>query len=394
MGVVSRRPTAGQASIEYVAALALLAALFVVAAPAVGAPDIPRLVVGKLRLGICLVANDVCSARAAKDAGLAPCPMSSDITGHEVSVTGFSIEVGHRWTLTVTPRSDGTVGIVRTASGSGGLAAGTPGGGGGFGPIALDAGASVGARARVQMARGWVFPDQASADRFLEHAVVNSLNEWGEFPADWVSVEGSRELSGAIGEAIGGKGGKDRFQLFGITASAEDALGARLAPGVVTLYGRVALDGDVSVPFMPSIAGNGREEWVVEYTFGRDGPREIAFRRIDAIDHGDRSADTLMRLDLRDPENRAIAQPLLDTRLPWPGSVRPRVDAVLRRIGTHGTVERTLSEIADDSRGASGSVRGGWKFGASYKHINIHRKLIEATARTGGAERERFDCVA
>ena len=72
---MSHRPTAGQASIEYVAALALLAALFVVAAPAVGAPDIPRLVVAKLRLGICLVANDVCSAQAAKDAGLAPCPM-------------------------------------------------------------------------------------------------------------------------------------------------------------------------------------------------------------------------------------------------------------------------------------------------------------------------------
>ena len=56
----------------------------------------------------------------------------------------------------------------------------------------------------------------------------------------------------------------------------------------MTLYGRVALDGDVSVPFIPSVAGNGREEWLVEYTFGRDGPREIAFRRIDAIDHGDR----------------------------------------------------------------------------------------------------------
>ena len=76
---MSDRPTAGQASLEYVAALALLAALFVVAAPAVGAPDVPRAIVAKLRLGICLVANDVCSARAAKDAGLAPCPLRSDI---------------------------------------------------------------------------------------------------------------------------------------------------------------------------------------------------------------------------------------------------------------------------------------------------------------------------
>ena len=73
--------------------------------------------------------------------------------------------------------------------------------------------------------------------------------------------------------------------------SGEAALGARIARGgVVTVYGRAALDGDVTVPFFPSPAGNGREEWLVEYTFGREGPREIAFRRVDAIDHGDRSS--------------------------------------------------------------------------------------------------------
>jgi hypothetical protein len=391
---VSSRSTAGQASLEYVAALALLAAVFVVAAPAVGAPDIPRLVVGKLRLAVCFVANDVCSSKAARDAGLAPCPLTSDTSGHEVSVTAFSIEVGHGWTLTVTPQSDGSVSIVRTASGTAGLVAGTPGAGGGIGPIALDPGASIGARARVQAARGWVFGDQATAARFLEHAVVNSLNEWGDFPADWTSVENGRDMMGSIGEAIGGKAALDRLQLFGITASAEGALGARIASGAVTLYGRLALDGDVSVPFFGSVAGNGREEWLAEYTFGRDGPRELAFRRLDATAHGDRSVDTLMRLDLRDPANRAVAQPLLDTRLPWPPSIRPRVDAVLRRIGTHGTVERTVFEVADDSIGASGSVRGPWKFGASGKLIRVHKRLVEATARTGGAERERFDCVA
>ena len=57
MGVVSDRPTAGQASLEYVAALALIAAVFVLAAPAVGAPDIPALVVAKMRLALCIVAQ-------------------------------------------------------------------------------------------------------------------------------------------------------------------------------------------------------------------------------------------------------------------------------------------------------------------------------------------------
>ncbi len=390
---MSRRRTAGQASIEYVAALALLAALFVVAAPAVGAPDVPRLIVSKLRLGICLVANDVCSAQAARDAGLSPCPMKTDISGHEVSVTAFSIEVGHRWTLTVTPQSDGSVAVVRTASGSGGIAGGPRRATRGLGPVVFDHSASGAARLRVQEARGWVFPDQATADRFLDHAIFNSFNQWGDFPVDWTSVDGGGELSGMIGTAIGARGAKDRLQVFGVNASGDDALGARFANGVVTLYGRLGLDGEISVPFFPSPIGHGREEWVAEYTFDGKGPRELAFRRVDASDHGERSTETVMRLDLRNAGNRAVAEPLIDTRWPWPLDLRNRVDDVIRRIGTHGTIERTVLEIVDESTGVSGSVQGTAKYGASFKSINVHKRLVEATARTGGAERDRFDCA-
>jgi len=394
MGVVSSRPTAGQASIEYVAALALLAALFVVAAPAVGAPDIPRLVVSKLRLGICFVANDVCSAQAAKDAGLAPCPLKTDVNGHEVSVTAFSVELGRRGTLTVTPQSDGSVAVVQARSWSAGLSGGLRGGAWSFGPVTLERGVSAGARARVQHARGWQFPDQATAKRFLEHSFFNGLNEWGDFPADWFSLESGREASGALTLAIGGKEFLERGQLGAAAASGDAALGVKIARGrVVTLYGRLGLDGEVTVPFLPSPRGHGREEWLVEYTFSRDGPREIGFRRMNATDRGDRSEESVMRLDLRDPENLAVARPLLDTRLPWPGALRGRVDAVLARIGTHGTVERTISEVADDSVGGSMAINARGKFGLAGKLIHVHRRLVGATARTGGAERDRFDCV-
>ncbi len=391
MGVVSDRPTAGQASLEYVAALALLAALFVVAAPAVGAPDIPRLIVAKLRLGLCLVASDVCSAQAAKDAGLAPCPLKTDVEGHEVSVTAFSVEVGRRGTLTVTPQSDGSVAVVQARSGSAGWSESKTGGGWSLGPVALDPGVSAGARARVQYARGWQFPDQATAYRFLEHSFINGLNEWGDFPSDWYSLESGREAAGAIAIAVGGQEFLERGQLGAAAVSGDAALGVKIARGrVVTIYGRVGIDGEVTVPFLPSPRGHGREEWLVEYTFSRDGPREIAFRRMDASDHGGRSTETVMRLDLRDPSNLAVARPLLDTRLPWPGALRGRVDAVLARIGTHGTVERTVSEVADDSVGGSASAR---RFGLAGKLIRVHRRLVEATARTGGAERDRFDCA-
>ena len=70
--------------------------------------------------------------------------------------------------LTVTPQSDGTVSVVRTAGVSGGLTAG--GFGGNLGPLRLEGGPEGTVRARIQGAAGWVFPDQATAGRFLAHA--------------------------------------------------------------------------------------------------------------------------------------------------------------------------------------------------------------------------------
>jgi hypothetical protein len=89
----------------------------------------------------------------------------------------------------------------------------------------------------------------------------------------------------------------------------------------------------------------------------------------------------------------ALAAPLLAAPCPWGPRVSDRVRLVLQRIGTHGTVERTVSEVDDASWGASGHVAGGIRFGAAGKRIKVHRTLVEATARTGGSrERERFDC--
>ena len=102
-----------------------------------------------------------------------------------------------------------------------------------------------------------------------------------------------------------------------------------------------------------------------------------------------------MRLDLRDPGNLAVARPLLETRLPWPPTIRDRVDAVLRRIGTHGTVERTVSEVDDDSIGASRAASARRvKFGGSGKWIDdpqAARRGDRADRRPH--ERERFDCM-
>ncbi len=387
------RPTAGQASAEYVAALALVAAALALASPAVGAPNVAGIVAHKLRLGICLVAADVCSDDAARAAGLAPCPLRSDTTGWDGYVTVFSAEVGGKWTLTVTRRSDGSVSVVRTAGAHKGGSVGI-GVSAGAGPIVFDVGASGSARRRIQAARAWEFPDQATADRFLKHSLRNAIDE-DRWPAAWHSVEKGDEVAAMVGAAGRAEGYRDRGDLLGFAGSWQDADGARRTrDGDITLYSRTALDGpEASVPLLPSL-GRGRDEWMVEYTFGRDGPRELVFRRARPEAHGDRVVETVARLDLRDPANLEAARPLLSQGLPWPPGTGPRKRAVLDRIASHGVVEHAVYALDDASTGVSGSVRGGLKFGAGGRKIEVHKRLVEAGARTGGSsERERFDCV-
>jgi len=263
-----------------------------------------------------------------------------------------------------------------------------------LGPITFEAGGSSTLTARIQGVRAWVFPDKAAADQFLERAVTNSFR-WEAFPPAWHSVEGSEEVAATLGVALGGTDHKERTDLVGVSASGQGAVGARIAPGrIITVYGRVSTDGpELSLPLTPS-KGLGKQEWLAEVTLSPDGPRELAFRRASAGDMDSTLTETVYRLDLRDPENRAVATPLLAVKWPWGARERAAIAAVGKRIADHGTIERTVSSVSDDTRGISGSVRGGWKFGGGVKRIRVHRELVSASARVGGFERARQDCQA
>ena len=69
---VRSHPTAGQATIEYVGAIALVALVFILAAPAVGAPSIAGAVVREFKHALCIVGGDICTPGDAARAGLAP----------------------------------------------------------------------------------------------------------------------------------------------------------------------------------------------------------------------------------------------------------------------------------------------------------------------------------
>ena len=384
-------PTAGQASLEYIAAVALLAALLVFAAPAVGAPDIARSIAKAFEHGLCVVGGDVCNSEDARRAKLAPCPLKSDTTGAEASVTAFSVEIGGKWLLTITPQSDGTVSVVRTAAGSTGVTGGV-----GAEFTLGKVGASAAARLRVQGARGWTFPDKATADRFLEHAVRNDFDEQ-HWPWTWESGEVGNEVSASGGVSLGVEGAKEHLDLLTASVAAQAAIGQRVTrDGISTTYSRVAFDApELSVPLMFAPIGAGRSEWIVEYSYDRAGrPLELAFRTALPSQHGNRVSDTVARLDLRDPGNLEAARPFLTSQEPW-SSVAGGVNkqAVLDRIAAYGSVERSVSDIHDDSKGMSVSLSGGWKFGIGGKHVKVRKTLVSATVQRGALVGKRLDCV-
>ncbi len=65
---------------------------------------------------------------------------------------------------------------------------------------------------------------------------------------------------------------------------------------------------------------------------------------------GDKLAETVMRLDLRDPANLAFARSLLHVPFPWPSGLADDYRRLTERIASHGTVERTVSSVQDDSQ--------------------------------------------
>ena len=338
--------------------------------------------------------GDVCSARTAADAGLAPCPMKSDTTGREVVGHARSASSsGTAWTLTVTPQSDGSVTVVRTASGERGVA-------GGVGrrsrsvPVRSRR-ASGGARSASQAARRLGVPGPGGGRPVPRARALNS-----------VEIDGSRRpgsRSRAAGElaARRPRGRRARAPRIAASSSASPASGSAALGGRddarrrVTLYGRSALDGPRSRSRSCRRSGRGREEWLVEYTFGRDGPRELAFRRADAERRRQPVAETVGAARPARSRRTARSRSRCSTPTwPWPPTCGAR-RAVLRGSPRHGTVERRC-RTSTTTRAAPRLGRGGLKFGGGgYKRIKVHRSSSRRRARTRRpSERERFDCVA
>jgi hypothetical protein len=387
-------PAAGQASLEYVGLVALVATAFAVALPVAGLAGVPAHVAGVVRTGVCIVGGDVCRAADAAAAGLAPCTLSDRRRGGGLAITILSVKVGgeHQWL--VAQRSDGSVAVTKVA----GDALGASGGlGYELGPLKAGVEGEVGVS--VAAGVGWEFPDAAAARRFLAEARSGLSPTVDRWPAAWRSGEAGLATSGWAGLGVVARG-EDGTALggpaAGIEVSAESALGARIAHGSTTLYLRAqtgrartsgVLDGLVgAAPAGPVVA---------EYTRDRSGPRELAFRVTARGARAHQVVETVARLDLRVPANREVAARLLRHRAPWPPAVAGDLRAAIGQAVRTGVVERSVFAVQDASRSLEVAGRIGAEIGVEAGYAKVDRRLVEASAWTAGSpERAREDCIA
>lgn len=369
-------------SAEYTALLGLVGAALAGTGAVVGLDTIGSAVADGVRTGICIVAGDVCRASDAEAAGLAPCTVAESTRGEGLTFTVASIRFGADDSWTASRRSDGSVIVThndeRRLGGKVGIGVEAS-------PLGVNAELSGKLDYALTSGKAWEFPDSESARRFLDDQDREDL------PATW--------RFGDVGAVVGGEAeaGLGPLTLTEFEATARAAAGARVGRGRTTYYVRTRADafaGGVSMPGVDAtIEGPSTGDSIVEVTRDRGGPREIAFRRVQRGTRDGQVLETVARLDLRDPANRAAAEPLLALRLPWSPAVARELRVLVARAVRSGIVERAVYDVEDDSEGVELSAGLGVSIGVDASETELDRRLVAAQAWTDGSRaRERADC--
>jgi hypothetical protein len=378
---VPSSPTAGQASLEYLAISSLVALVLAVAAPAVGAPSVARAVARTVRLGICVVAHDYCTAEQAAADGLGPCALGRRVRGKDDSISVGFVRIGSGDDWTVSVASDGSVTLTYSRGGGAGFVAGL----GVDAPslkLAFGAEGSIGFR--VQQAKSWTFPDRAAAKTFIA-----ALPDSRDRRPDWRSGTLTSVLAAGAGAKLLG------FDAVTLDAAARASAGVRVGPGAsVTLYLQLMLDTPQLNGAGSQIVGAGTARLIEEITYVGGRPVQLVLRRALPSRLSNRLTETVWRLGLRSPGNAFAARHFIPPAVLSPTRLPSALRRLLAYIATEGTIERATYAVSDTSRSAGFTLKAGEELGFSHTSIRVAQALEEASAKApGGKERERFDCV-
>lgn len=435
----------GQASIEWVAVLALVAAVFAVAVAIkadVAASTANRLT-GAVRLALCAVTGQTCA-----DVVLQPCTVRENGKEATVSAQVLFVRAGARGAITRVVRSDGTIEVtfVEGLEPGVGLALGAQGyvsaGRRRYGAAAFTA-AEV--RALGERARTWAVPDEQAAAalerKLLEVATGRGASAVaGTLPGIGSAVAAVQELvdrgqgvdlpaptsttlrGGLTAEA----GAAGRTPLWGAKLTGELKLarvlgwtrdhktggqvvslelGQDLAVelGVVAGAGwsravlRVGVDRDgrpATLETTIALEGQGRLDGAA--IAGRLGlPQAVGDRVKAALAGGGAAAEATARLDLTAPVNAELVGRLLDAmRGGHAGIAAAAVRTLATRLVADGGLDVQLFGADRATYGGGATVAAGVKAGIDAEVVTSTRMLQGAWSRpAGGVWEQRADCL-
>jgi hypothetical protein len=396
------RSTSGQATIDYVAVVAVLAIVFGLAvgvAPA-GAAGIVNAVTGQIRHALCRVGGAPCADPRSK-----PCTVAStrDLRHFAVRVIVFRID--HDRSLLREEMSDGTVRLTVTRSGAAGLGVGA----GVSAQVSVD-GRPVGTKTEVQAvaqgsggyAKVYVARDEREANAF-----VRALRDGREpAPPREVLYEGgvrglaeaglgSAWLEGLSGTTVGMRRDRETGETTLTLSSGAAGFGALTtalgAPAgavdrAVTLG--LTLDRDRR-PTELSLSAGGTLAAGVALPLAVKRALRGAKGNASLGDLEGRRWEVSARLSLHDPVVAAAWERFRDD--PASGDAIGALGAAIRDRA-HLDV-RVLRTGSTSSGGAVG-VAGGVQLAGEYDHVVDEARLIGATSRPpAGLWERRYDCV-
>ena len=404
------RASDGQAAVEWLGVVALVAMLLVIGAALAQAGYVGRQVTREMARALCRVGQGDCE----RDQD--PCVVRAEHGRSSMVLSAFVVRLGSGGEALLEQRSDGTVAVTHIRSGTFGLAGAV---GGKVKVKAKGIDVAVGGELQATLlgrregGRTWIVGSWAEAQRLLGGLRV--LGGGPPRPAD--ITYGARTLESAAGASVGADGlvhldlahGDLRFDR---TAGAR--LDRRTGRRTISLRGGMTAGGGVLG--LSASAGAEDETYAVELDAGGrpvdqqvavagafEGSRDLpdvlqpvagllAAGRADG-----RVFEVTAHLDLTDAGNLAAARELLDalTHRGWAGAVTHASQALRRRLDERGSVEaRVLEQTASaedlDVQGALGV-----QVGAAIHADRAATRLVAAASRgLDGQWVPRTDCVA
>jgi hypothetical protein len=422
------RSDRGQATVDYVALLGLVALVLAAGVGAVAVSGVGERLLYALRQGLCAVGGVLCPPPPE------PCVVKRDAQRDNGSVSVGVVRLGEDQALIVERLSNGKVAVTLIGGGHAGAEVGIGAGGSiGTGGEALGAGAEARAAviARLGDGREWILPDEAAAKRLIDQLGRDETIPLLDGPAEAID-----DLFGG-GEDVrkpdvewdeGGTGGDaaGEADVGPATVSARVATGVSVGIRTDHRTGRrtyyLRLDAASSAALSAKLlgaSGAGAGATSIAVTFDRHGkPVELlatASRQLEgglqlppglaagkllarAVAHGGTGGrlEVEGRLDLRAPANAEATKRLLDAlgHPDDPGGLGRAVAGMGERLVNGARLDARLYGMTSDTYGGSARAKVVVGVGANLEHRMEQSTLLGAWERPpDGAWTDRHDCT-